>query len=738
MIEEIQKKVLFEKAAKLSILRGNFIDLGEVYRDLLGVSDFGKPLYGNPVAPIYQAKSGDIIDISRIGKFFSGLATDVSVARLGIYDLENSLVNMSVGIWADTELLNGMVRNLTTLVDYQLNRSGFSSWSFLETFYTTGNIDLDNTNLWIDTSEGIAYIPVSLEDRPIMLGELEVVRFTPPEGGSFMGTSPDLAFDGKPSTAWVVSFGLGSSSTSAIVSLANKTRISFVTLDPLGGGLGVRLIEENSEKVLLDTIVYSKTTYPVDFSAEIDLIRVELYPVNGNLITGIREIRFVTKEPSNFFGNLVTKNLRPNQPFRQLLLTANYDNPGSSMVEFYYSTDGIEWNPLPERTWVSVEDIGVRTTSVYPYPPGSRYNGRLFFVPVIPTGSSIDDGSLYVGEGQVKVSAFRHVWISEGVYSNALSILDFEKEHLVRTTWGDVGEINFESGYANVIPALLQAHDEDFLAFAGITSPGTVLLFSRQVGNSDYSHLEIVPHTGNPNINLLQNNYNYWFRFKIYCQEDVNISGANLYAYQGYKKAGTRSFSGVGRRFGSLTVFVNGQLSVSSDSIGTVYDDHTWDELGVNPFSLSLRQGWNEVDIFVSVTDPSLYGDDPTLTGGPYTQFSIYPNILDRRFREDNAITYVATDVDIPPTNEFDLLWKFGRSFTSWAWSPDLNGILLNVGLSDNPPIDGYFKGLLPNVSLKYRPGSVDFYDLYIKAVLIRNSKVDPSPVLRQFSLEVR
>ena len=160
MIEKVQKQVIFEEAARKGIMNSQILQIPGILREIIGVADINKQQYGMPLAPTYTAKSGELIDIARISNFFTGLSRDVKVSNQAITNLENDLLLFNLEIWTRMQLLKNKSQSLSKKAKIEKVRASFgATWIYTETFSNTNLIDMQNTTAWLDTAEGISFIP---------------------------------------------------------------------------------------------------------------------------------------------------------------------------------------------------------------------------------------------------------------------------------------------------------------------------------------------------------------------------------------------------------------------------------------------------------------------------------------------------------------------------------------------------------------------------------------------------
>ena len=163
-----------------------------------------------------------------------------------------------------------------------------------------------------------------------------------------------------------------------------------------------------------------------------------------------------------------------------------------------------------------------------------------------------------------------------------------------------------------------------------------------------------------------------------------------------------------------------------------------WIRCRVTPFT--MEQGWNKEDMYVSVLDPAIYGqDDFNVADAPYLQFSIYPSFFDGRFKnhQSTAINKILASGAQKPISEFDLMWNVPHDFKFWAWSESRDEVLFNKATINT--IDGYFSGRFPSSNLIYKYVDTNSpNEIYTRIDLEREENVFTSPSLDEYTVMVR
>lgn len=748
MIEKIQKKVLFEEASKKAVLSGKLKQISEIYKDLLGVSDIGEQVYGKPLAPLYIAREGEPIEMPRIRNFFTGLTRDITVSQLAIGEVEDQLILFNLEFWARSQLLKNRSIELVKRATVEKSRAFLgSTWMYTESFTNTALLDIGNTTAWIDTSEGISYLPSSSDEGSIPVSLISVMEQSLPQGGNFLGSGAKHAFDGMESTSWKSIF-INNTYASTIISVP-ESNLTSISVDPVGFGIEV-IIETDSGQGFesaVKAIVYSKKSFPVD-KPKVKRLRVSFTSATTVLpkTVGIREI-ILYKNASQKSAEIYTKLLKPSDPFNEIRVDYVGSSPiGTDITCFYRTATGSTWKQINPFDWYSISNsftsnLSVRHSDAVSSDSAVTFKGLYAIqVPVGQSPLSTNEGVLNIGQNMIEVSAFKKEWAEQGDIPHEIRAEDFTSVEVSRT-WSTVPLKSYSSSYVIQGSGSTTISDD-----SSICRDGTVFAFQRKLdpdtfssSDSQYKELCIVPLVADSLKNRCQYNYNYKLKYMVHCPSQVYFSDAKYRFYQGYRQVNTRSYQSLGKAYGSFSMYINGDLVAADSSPYTIYSDDSTDSDTGKSYSLSLNEGWNTVEIFISITDPNLFGSDAFESTYPYLQLSLYPSLFDLELTSLKSfyIDKVLASGQEKPTNEFDLLWNMPKSPIFWAWSEDRNYVLFNT--NKQYTIDGYYKGESPLSSVVYRSiTSESIDDLYIKLGLERNNNVNPSPILEQFTVMVR
>lgn len=759
MIEKTQKQILFEEAARKGIQDSQLLQMPDILSKMLGVSDINTQKYGMPLAPLYTAKSGELVDVKKIGNFFTGIARDIKVSEVALTEIENELLLFNLEIWIRMQLLKNRSLELSKKARIEKLRAALgSTWVYTETFSNTRLLDMFQTTAWIDASEGIAFIPNSGDEKTVPMQEFSIVDGSVNSLLNYLGSNPKQAVDGLDSTNWRCLF-LTQDWATATYKIAKASNITAVSVDPVGFGieLKIEVFSDNKFQEAVKAILYNKKTFPISFKG-VSLVRVSYRSATASLpkTVGIREM-VLYQTPSVRIGEIYTKELRPSEPFTEVRISTAGEIPQNTKVDTYVRTStGAIWKKVTGQDWTSIVETDTTSLSI-DYTSsvmGTSTEGfrGLYGQSIALGGIPVTDveGKLEIGNGMVEVSAFKKDWVEDGDFPRILKLDDFNNFKTKRT-WSSVPIRSFiENGSGTC----LQLYGENSIQTdLALTRGGGAMIFQRKLDSnyfplniSTYNQLCIVPLVGAVSSGMMQYDYNYKLSFKVFCSKAFSYQDARYWFYQGYRQASRRLYKDIGKSFGTFALYIN-QTLVASEEVGkTISTDHKIDNIPVSTiddggtFSLNLNAGWNQVDILINVYDPQKYGLDAfDVANQPFLQLSLYPSLFDHQLSNNinTQINKILATGIYKPVNEFDLLWNLPKEPTFWSWSDDRQFILFNT--NELKTIDGYFKGLSPSSTLTYKAIQVtDIENLYVKVVLERTDNTDLSPVLNEFSVMVR
>ncbi len=755
IIERTQKRVIFEEAARKGIVGSQLLQVPQIYDRLLGVTDIGVQRYGAPLTPVYNAKSGELIEIPRIANFFTGLARDIRVSDIALTEIENSLVLFNLEMWTRMQLLKNRSSDLSKKASVEKTRASLgATWVYTESFNTTNYIDMQETTAWLDTAEGIAFLPNSGPEKTIPPQAITIIEQGSPSNGNLLGSTPFHAFDGLDSTNWRCIFVSDDGSRAyAVAQFQKPTDITAMTIDPVGFGIDL-LIETDSGdgfKEAVKAIIYSKKTFPIERQL-VKKIKVSFKVATSVLpkTVGIRELVLYSSE-SIRTAEIISKLLKPSDPFTEVKIQYKGEIPlGSKITTYFRTATGDPWIKADTADWFAIQETNNASFSVSmtdSVPDTSSRSFRGLYGLAIPIGQvplTISEGVMDVGKDMVEVSAFRKDWAEEGDIPHQLSSRDFENINTIRT-WSFIPTKSFLSQGTGLV--LQNYGDTTIKDEEELTRSGKVMAFQRRLNSDEFSpeittfnQMVVVPLVGAVSGNNMQYGYNYRMRFWVHCPKQFHYNDGRYWLYQGYRKSGRRSYRDVNKSYGSFSMYVNDTLVAGETSPYTVYDDDSNDgaTLGKN-YSFTFNEGWNKVEVYINTYDPSLYGDDNFDAGDPYLQLSLYPCLFDASFRNhaDHYISDIIASGQQKPVSEFDLLWNLPKEPTFWSWTEDRSYVLFNT--NTRKTIDGYFKGDAPVSNIVFKSitaSTVD--DLYVRIVIEREQNSRVSPALDEYSILVR
>ena len=659
-----------------------------------------------------------------------------------------------------------MVKNraITALQAAQTERQRSSSkaaWAYSEAFTSTTRLDMSQTTAWIDASEGVCILPNAGLEQTVVPDLITIISSTYPTGGAPITSAPQQAFDGLADTSWQSVFTVPNGQyASCVAQLKNPETITAITIDPIGFGLDLLIEVDNGTgyQELMRGLVYSKSTYAVEKDG-VQRIRISYLPASTALpkVVGIREVTLYTSVSTNF-ASVYSLPFRPTEPFVDVMLDTTSQIPGGASVRGYVRPSTQDpWTELQFGVWTPIAPVLTQrfNVDIDQAQPQSVFRGLYGLNLVGSPAASQSEGTLDMGEGQVEVTAFSRDWAEQGDAPHILVPGDFDVT-TARKTWADVR-------LANLSPTsyIVQTASGSLLSGASLVK-GQEVIFHRRIsspnntggtGRSDapYGELCIVPLGGRRSANMLQFGYNYRMRFWVHCTKelfygstlDAEGTFAKYWFLQGYRKDGARPYREVGKSWGAFSLYVNGELVAGDSSPYTIYaTGEALREPGATlgkPFAFKLSEGWNEVQILVSVVDPSsdlATYDDILDYGDPYLQLSLTPDFFDPGFQQTYGIDRILASGTRRPVSEFDLLWNLPRDTSYWCWSEDKTSLLFNN--ADPLQIDGAFKGRMPRCVLDYRTAAEVPSDLYVRFDLQRDALSKTGPVLDEYRVMVK
>lgn len=730
VIEKFQKKVLFEEAAQKAIREAKFLSVTNVLEEIIGIRDIGEAKYGIPLTPFYQAKDGQPIDISRITAFFKGLVRDIKVLDLSVEEVEDQLLSFSAYFWNAMERIkrdaSGILREIRT---YDKLATTGGIWQFTDTFRSVDYIDMDSTTLWVDTAEGIAFLPSSSDSNLIRRDEFTIEDVHMGTAIS-MESSIESVFDMLPSTSWRVLFP-SQEEVSFTLQFNQPQDILSIRFDPIGGGANVLVqVSAGKEDPLREVVrstIYARSTFQIS-SAGVSQLRINFSPAVGQ-ISGFREItleRAVTVKS----GSLVSREIRSPVPFSRVAVEVDAAIPDGSYVVPYVSFDGGDsWHKSenPEK-WI---ELGPRTIITVPL-PGSASVGRtggLYKVPVSPRGVSKTTGTLSLGNNQFEIAAARL-----GSQMSLLTDIPL-REHMergnIRETWAYVPSIS-----VNTSSVIAQPPGSDITVSHGITR-GEVIVFSRKLEQLEIGELVFLPFLGDGYKDLMQGGFLYRFKVLLLALADVAVEGLTARMLQGYRQVGSRGYRDIGRSYGAYSIYLNGEFITGSRTPSTIYADGSLDRSYDSLYDLRLRRGWNVLEIYILTRDLKMFQPDQLEVEGPYLQISLQPDMFDPEFRRRYRISRVVGTGDLGPVSSHDLSWGLPTSLRYWAWDDLVSGVLFNVNPTVPTRIDGVFSGNIPDATFSYVSGPDEASSLLVRLDAARSHGFDKGPIIRSYTVRV-
>ena len=732
MIAYFQKKVLFEEAVKKGFVLGSLADIPEIFEELVGPTDIGRPVFGAPLAPLYMARPRDPIDVLKIDRFVTGAFRDLDVLDLSASELEKKLALVAFETWilgADIRARAASLKKSAQALKERL--SSRAEWVYTETFKDTSGLDMQSTTLWVDVSEGVAVLPEVSAVSTIPPASIypKVVEVAP-RNRKFVGAIENVC-DGVESAVWGVLFVEDSPTTIALE--FPEAPLTSITVDPLGFGMSLEidLLKGNEWVPLVSDTIYSKSTYPVE-SIVCSEVRLRFRPAASVLpkVSGFRNITLRTGTSSEF-GSVYTTQIQPPITYSEIKGVLDVDKTDSGEVSLFAKTgDGGSWVRLSPDSWISIADSTSERLTIN-YSQLSGDNG--YYVHPLSTmlqPRSRRDGLLTVGAGQVKVETVFEEASDSTASDRLLYPETFKNTGDKLTIWAEVPDYDGDVSVTPLVSNVSQAN-------ALLPVLETSCIFSRNEDGESIPTLTIVPYCSG--ATLLQPGQNYRIYTEIYCSKAITIEYATLRLFQGVRKDGARSYADTRSSLCSVSIAVNGEVVAGTSSPITIFESGTEVEDPVGDrFDIRLQAGWNTFEILIAVYEP---GMEDNLNGFfPFVEIDIFPNLFDRTFMLQNSIAAFRGGGEYQPKTPFDVTWNSPVDISNWAWTPNLDGIVFNTNpVKTMRKLNG-FLSRPPRAFVKYVSRSIAQTSppITLRADISRNFTSTTSPVLKSITLLVR
>lgn len=748
IIERVQKTVLFEEAAKRGITRFELESVPTTYLKMLGTPDMGTQRFGLPTAPLYTAKDGELINVNRLSKFFTGLSRDVTVVEQALDEVGNKIFYLHQEFWAKSQLLKNRSLSLSKAAEAERNKTGSqASWTFSDSFTDTNWIDWSRSGIWVDSSEGIAFLPSSTNESAINVSDITVSQIVYSLGVDNLSSTPDMAIDGLDTTNWRGQFTSTGQVASAVFEFSSPQDISAVQLDPTGFGIYAKLEYDAGSgfQEVTKEVLYRKTTLSAPGS-KVSKVRITFSPEGAALpkAAGLRSLRFF-KTGTVDSASMYTTTIGVPVTFSEIKIDFAARFPEGADIKAYYSFDNVIWKEAGRGQWVSVRDNESNTIKIRK--EDVLYENGLYNISTDNYPISKTSGVMLIGKDQVEVTALRKDYLSTGELPHTPSLEDYSAQDTRKfTTWLDVGTFNERSEYPNHL--YLQP---EYGVYTSVIRGENTLPYQFQVKGESYMDFAMLLMSGSVGTRIAQPNHTYKVSYQIFIEQDYVIDSCKYFFYQGIRARGAKPFRDVGRSYGAFSVFVNNSLVCSSSKPYTVYstaDSGSFIEGGSGgqgeagtPFSIALKRGWNSIDVLVHTIDPLTYGEDQNTPSGiyPYLQLSLFPSLFDERLRDEIGITKIVASGERGPVSEFDLLWNVPQDPKFWAWSTSSSSLLFNTW--NVQAIDGFLTGSGPNYELDYKglpDADVSYSEIRARFDFSRSQITKSGPILEDYQISAR
>jgi len=746
LIDNVQKLVLLDEAAKKGLTRFQLVSIPETFEKIVG--DLTKSEYGLPLTRPYTPKVGDNIDVAKIAKYFVNTNRDLAVGIQSAIIVNEKLRYIKNEFWVRSQNL----KNKANLLAHTAELEGFKSksqsvWVFGNSFNDTAMIDMLQTTAWIDSSEGIVFLPTALQTSSITPNNITVESYQWATGSDSLGSKPDMAVDGLESTSWKGLFILGNEFNYGTFKFDKPYNISSLQIDPTGFGMTLTIEVDTGKgfSQVISEIIYKTTTFIIG-QEQVRRIRIGYQPATAVLpkSVGIRNMRLYTENTSDV-ASLYTKAIDVPINYSELLIDFNSQIPTGTKIKSFVSFDvGATWRELTKNTWTPINTND--TTIVKLNKNNMIEDGGYYAVPVDKVPITPTEGIMLIGKNQVEVSAFKKDYVALGEMPHVPQLTDFEQEDIKKfRTWLSVPTSN-ERTLTNRLylkPGSSQVTQ--------IIKGRDILPFQYQVENQNFSDLGFILLYGSDVTSICQQNHTYKTSFYVFSEKDYFVDYAKFFFLQGYRSRNFRSFNETNRSYGAFSLFVNGTTVVSASKPFTIYTSQDLNggyiEGGINgigengsSYSYSLKRGWNLVEIMVHTLDPKIYGEDLGSNGyPPFLFLSLYPSFFDPAFQDEAAISKIVASGESKPVSEFELLWNIPQDFNYWAWSSTNTRVFFNTWYTS--PIDGYIKGTGPAYEIEYK-ASPDYNpsisSINLRFDLLKEPTVKTGPILQDYKVSLR
>jgi hypothetical protein len=746
IIDNTQKKVLFDDAAKLGLTRFEILSTPETFKRMLGSIE--KKSFGLPLVNQYIAVSNESINIKKISEYFVGYGRDLKVGNQAASEVEQKILYIKNEFWVRSQNLKNKAKYLKATADLEGFKSGYNgTFVFGDSFTSAENIDLTNTSAWFDVSEGIVFLPNSVVSSSIDPKNIRVDSVDNDEGSDSLGSSPLDAVDGLENTSWKTMFVTANAESYAVYSFDKEYNISNIQIDPTGFGCEVKIeVNKGNGFELVNTeIIYKTTTFIVGHS-NVRKLKITYKPASAVLpkTVGIRNIRLFTENTVDI-ATLRSRDINIPINYSQILLDFTSKIPAGTYIKSYISNDsGVTWTEIKKQAWKYLQ---LNQNNIVKIDKSKvRKEGSFWVVDVTNAPTTYTEGSLLVGKNQVEVTAFKKDYTALGELPHTPAENDFLSQDIKKfRTWLNVPTLNERTNTTQLF--LPPTSSQNTSAIKG----AEILPFEFQVTGDKYQNLCYLMLGGGKTKNVCQPNFTYKVSYFVYCENDFFVDQAKYSFLQGYRDRSFKSFTEVSKVYGGFTLDINKSTVITSNKPFTVYTtadtNGCFVEGGVNgignlgsSFNFTLRKGWNLIETYLHTLDPDLYGNDNGAGGfKPMLQFSMFPSFFDKKFQLDAGITKVVASGESKANSEFELMWNTPQDFNFWAWDTQGKAILFNAW--DTVSVDGYIKGSNPNYELEYTssPETLNsISSVKLRFDLIKEPLTFSGPILEDYKITVR
>lgn len=729
MIGTIQKERITGKLLQQIYMHGRTPTLAEIRRKLADV--FAGKIVGLPLFEPRLVASSQIVDPDLLTANAVEIKEDLDTLKDWINEtLENEAVLFGA---FDTELTtigNKLEKQSAELQNILLQEYHLSKNGITDSFKDSSKIDLQNSTVLINNQIGFVSLPLSSVATvryPVTNTQLVEEKFAGATslGFSFMNALTDYA-----DQTWQVDLKTGGSYSvmlnitglPVIAGHDNEIEINRITITPIGTfSLTIEASVDNMNWQTIATRTISNYTV---FDFDPTWVLFLRFTIAGNGVVGIKHMdvwKIHTAEKATLFSTAHTLS----NNVSSFLFSAEGDIPhGTNIKHFIRLGDTAAWTQI-EPGVVNISNLVVNTVAIsgLVYDPVSMlYNYNIDDVNILD-----ESGEMLRGLNQFYVRSFSFNWTLLGDSYHVPKLDDFDGTHgIVHSAYMSPLPTCY---YPDVMPTELPASTSSFIVnYVGDNTKWW------GIGITSASGMVLTPESS------------YCITTYLYSDRDIYIenAGGGLYVISSDPALANMRFVG-------WSLYLNNGMLVSSNitcAVNNIPDMEVLTSSNGQTFPLSLRRGWNRIDLLVYVPEDTLLNS--TLKT---TQVVLYlrPSIIDYKPDSDLLWEKLPAQTSYPiwadgkaltRVSSFYLKWNVPPADSSyWAWRINENTQKIDGLLLNNDPstvvntIDGKFCGNPYSLTLRYSVDVGGTQSLYYRADLERGKNILSSPRLYSYSI---